>query len=129
MQHFGEHYTADCYLCDYKALDDPIAIKGFLEETVEKLKMNKLDEPFIYKVENNSQKDPGGYSAFVIIMESHISIHTFVKRRFATIDVYSCKQVNAAMVRKLIKKYFKPQEIEEHFLKRGLKYPQENLIE
>jgi len=37
------------------------------------------------------KKDPGGWSGFVIIAESHISIHTFPARRFVSIDVYTCK--------------------------------------
>ena len=32
-----------------------------------------------------------GYSAFVMLAESHISLHTFPEARFITFDCYSCK--------------------------------------
>jgi len=32
-----------------------------------------------------------GYSSFVMIAESHISIHTFPELRYASFDCYSCK--------------------------------------
>lgn len=56
--------------------------------------MKKMTEPYVIKATSNEfmgGKDPGGFSGFVIIQESHISIHTFAKRGFATVDLYSCK--------------------------------------
>ncbi len=38
-----------------------------------------------------NRKDPGGISGFVMIAESHFSLHTFPARRFVTLDIYTCQ--------------------------------------
>ena len=55
------------------------------------LDMHPISEPVIVSVGPNNRKDPGGLSGFVLIAESHISIHTFPRRGFVTADVYSCQ--------------------------------------
>ena len=53
--------------------------------------MKKMAEPSVYRALANEVKDPGGWTGFVVIQESHISIHTFPKRGFVSADVYTCK--------------------------------------
>ena len=126
--HFGEHLMLDCYGGDSEKLNNKDLVTLSLTELPFKLGMRKLIEPLIVEASDNGIKDPGGWSGFVIIAESHISIHTFPKRKFASIDVYSCKN---GLDREFIKKYFKEafeiEEIEEHFEKRGVKYPNHNV--
>lgn len=51
------------------------------------LDMKKIITPYVIRFDGNDKKDAGGYSGFVMIAESHISIHTFPEKRFVTIDV------------------------------------------
>ena len=53
--------------------------------------MHAINEPVVVEVGPKNRKDPGGLSGFVMIAESHISFHTFPKRGFVTIDVYTCQ--------------------------------------
>ena len=53
--------------------------------------MHKLIEPIVVEVGQLSDKDPGGLSGYVLIAESHISIHTFPLRGFVSADVYTCQ--------------------------------------
>ena len=66
--------------------------------------MEKLTEPVVKYAEPRNMKDSGGYSGFVMIVESHISIHTFPKKKFVSIDAYTCKD---EMDKETIEKYFR----------------------
>ncbi|MCR4264102.1 MAG: S-adenosylmethionine decarboxylase, partial [Candidatus Roizmanbacteria bacterium] len=64
-----------------------------------------------------------------IIAESHISIHTFPKRRFVSADVYTCQNgIDKEFVVDYFKKKFQLEDVETHFIKRGTHYPAKNLI-
>ena len=88
---FGEHITIDGYEGSEEKLSDKNLILFCLSDLVAKLGMRELAPPHVYFAEGNDSKDPGGWTGFVIIEESHISIHTFPKRLFVSADVYTCK--------------------------------------
>jgi hypothetical protein len=48
-----------------------------------------------------------GYSTFLMIAESHLSIHTFPEQNYLTFDCYSCKDFNHAKVVELLTEGFK----------------------
>jgi S-adenosylmethionine decarboxylase len=126
--HFGEHLTIDGYGGDHDLLNNKNLVTRCLTELPKKLGMNILKEPEVVFAPSISEKDPGGWSGFVIISESHISIHTFPARQFVSIDVYSCKN---GMELEIVKNYFKEafmlEELETNFIIRGKNYPQNNI--
>lgn len=127
--HFGEHITIDGYDGDPALLDDRAIVSATLVELCNAQRMTPLIEPVVVKAPDNQLKDPGGWSGFVIIAESHISIHTFPRRRFLSADFYSCQNgLDQGSVLALIKERFKLQEVESTFIKRGLRYPDHNLV-
>jgi S-adenosylmethionine decarboxylase len=126
--HFGEHITIDGYGGDPKRLDSEEAVHSALVELSNALRMRLLAKPQVVSAPDNHIKDPGGWSGFVIIAESHISIHTFPKRRFVSADVYTCQNgIDTDFVINFFKNKFKLKEVETHFIKRGMKYPAQNL--
>lgn len=127
--HFGEHLMFDCYECEYSKLNDYQNVYNFLDEAVNLLGMKKLTD-IVVKEAKPKIKDPGGYSGFVVIEESHISTHTFSKRLFNTIDFYSCKDaiIYKKQLTDLINKYFNPKKIDFYFIIRGKTYPKENIL-
>jgi S-adenosylmethionine decarboxylase len=125
---FGEHLTIDGYGGDQKKLDDRELVLKSLGELPRLLGMHPLAEPVVYHAPGNDIKDPGGWSGFVVIEESHISIHTFPKRGFVSADVYTCRNgMDRGFILSYFKDTFKLSEIEDHFIKRGTKYPDNNL--
>jgi S-adenosylmethionine decarboxylase len=104
-------------------------MEKILNELPERLGMEKLTEPVVKYAEPRNIKDSGGYSGFVMIAESHISIHTFPKKKFVSIDAYTCKD---DMDKDGIEKYFRDayelQETEVQFFKRGLNFPKSDLV-
>lgn len=123
MNHFGEHVTIDGYNGNSKKLDDKELVLLCLNELPEKLDMKKISEPEIYFAPGNNIKDPGGWSGFVVIAESHISIHTFPKKRFLSADVYTCKNgMDTNLILNYFKEKFDLEDLESNFIKRGTKY-------
>lgn len=124
---FGAHLMFDAYDCDSKVLDDANLLYDLLEDLAKKLRMRAMIKPYIVKTPGNNKRDPGGWSGFVLIEESHISFHTFVKRGFVTVDIYSCKKFNTKLAINYLKKFFKAKEIETIIEVRGKKYPDKNI--
>jgi len=122
--HFGEHFMIDGYHGSREILSDRRIVQRCLEDLPEKLGMRKLAEPTVQWVEPNGIKDPGGWSGFVVIVESHISIHTFPGRLFASIDVYTCRNgLATADIEAYFRDVFGFAELETNFVVRGRKYP------
>lgn len=116
----------EAYDCDHKALDDEKLVRKILSDLPIKIGMHKLAEPVVIKAAANNKRDPGGWTGFVLIQESHISLHTFVKRGFVTADVYSCKEFDAQKAIKYFMKSFKTKDIQYAIVQRGTKYPNED---
>jgi S-adenosylmethionine decarboxylase len=126
---FGEHLTIDGYGGNSDKLNDRKLVMACLNDLPAKLGMNKLSEPVVYSAPDNGLKDPGGWSGFVVIAESHISIHTFPKRGFVSADVYTCKNgIDKRYVTDYFKEAFDLKDVEDNFIKRGTRYPADNLI-
>lgn len=118
----------DGYMGDHDKLNDKNLVLELLNKLPGELGMKKLSDPEVYFAESNDKKDPGGWSGFVVIMESHISIHTFPKKGFVSADVYSCKDgLDITYVIQRFKEAFKLKEVETNFVKRGTKFPVENI--
>ena len=127
--HFGEHITIDGYGGDPELLDSEKIVLSAILELCGKLGMHALSKPLIISAPDNQIKDPGGWSGFVIICESHISIHTFPKRRFVSADVYTCQNnIDQHSIIDFFKQKFRLDAVETHFIKRGLEYPEHNLL-
>ncbi|HAZ29260.1 TPA: adenosylmethionine decarboxylase [candidate division WWE3 bacterium] len=127
---FGEHLIFDAYGCDPKKLNDLKLCTKLMLDICKMGGMKKLMDPVIIDASSNEAlggKDPGGYSGFLIIQESHISVHTFVKRGFVTVDVYSCKSFKTEGVVEYLKKAFASKDEQVIKLERGLKYPADNI--
>ena len=122
--YFGEHITLDGYGGDFRKLNDKSVVLDILDNLPSLLEMKKLSDPVVYHAEGNDKKDPGGWTGFVVIGESHISVHTFPARGFVSADVYTCRN---GMDREFICNFFKEKfllgDLEVNFLKRGTRYP------
>lgn len=118
----------DGYQGNFEKLNDKKLILQCLNELPELLGMHKLTKPAVYAAPDNGKKDPGGWSGFVVIAESHISIHTFPARGFVSIDAYTCKNgLDMKFIVNYFKKVFDLADIEENFVMRGKKYPKSNI--
>jgi len=128
VEHFGVHLTLDCYEGIEKKLNSRSVVYKAVDRLPSQLGMNKLGKTTIRWAEPNNLKDCGGWSAFAIIAESHIAIHTFPQIGFASIDVYTCKnELNKKFIIDWFRMIFGFQKFETHLIKRGIKFPFDKL--
>ena len=127
-KHFGEHLTIDGYGGDLALLDSREVVFECLDKLPELLGMHKMSEPQVYHSDGNDIKDPGGWTGVVVIAESHISVHTFAKRGFVSIDVYTCKEgMDNDFIIKYFTEKFALKDVETTFLIRGTRYPENDI--
>jgi len=128
MIQFGEHLMIDGYNGEREKLDDKNVVIDILKNLPNLMEMHILSKPEVYRASGNNEKDPGGWSGFVVIQESHISVHTFPLRGFVSADIYTCKN---GLDRQFIISYFKEkfnlQDVESNFVIRGTRYPDNNI--
>ena len=129
--HFGVHLTIDGYGGNPEKLNDKALVLKCLAELPEKIDTQILGGPEVYFAQEGKSKDPGGWSGFVVIAESHISIHTFPKRCFVSADVYTCntEDLNQALVTDYFKNAFDLADVEVNVINRGTRYPSCNIHE
>jgi S-adenosylmethionine decarboxylase len=121
---FGPHLTIDLYGCDPELLNSASHIYKILDEMPTLLHMRKITKPQILPYGGTPGSfDKGGVSAFVIIATSHISIHTFVHQKYASVDIFSCKDFDTNKAVKYISGKFRAKKIETNLLSRGREFP------
>lgn len=65
--------------------------------------------------------EPQGISAFVLLAESHISIHTYPEKGFAAIDCYTCGEaVDPTRAVQYLIEQLKPTQTHSKLLQRGI---------
>ena len=117
---FGPHLTLDLYGCDLAKLSDYDYIHTILSEMPEMLGMHKFSAPQLTKipVQPNSF-DKGGLTGFVILVESHIAIHTFPGDSFASFDIFSCKYFSEESATNYLMGKLGAQRVEINRIERG----------
>ena len=122
MREFGQHLTIDASNCNRKKLTDQSLVYDILNNLPKKLGMHKMILPHAVK-----WLDPGatipGISGFVMIAESHVSIHTFPEKDYVFIDVFSCKGFDVDNAVKLLTNAFDAKRYTKKVVKRGIDFP------
>ncbi len=121
---FGPHLTLDFHGCDKGKLADRDFIFKVLDEMPEKVGMNKFSEPQITEVPEQGENsfDRGGITGFVILVESHMSIHTFPEDGYASFDIFSCKEFNIDHATKSLMEMLGAKKVEKNFIVRGKEF-------
>ena len=83
METRGRHVIAELDGCDAELLSDPGKVRRLL--------LAAADEAGATSLAVETFEFPnGGVSGFVLLAESHISIHTWPEQAYAAIDIYTC---------------------------------------
>ena len=122
MREFGQHLTIDASFCNRKKLVSQSLVYDILNDLPGKLGMTKMALPHVVR-----WLDPGatieGISGFVMIAESHISIHTFPEKDYVFIDVFSCKGFDVDEATKLLVNAFDAKKHSKNIVTRGMDFP------
>ena len=121
------HLIADCYGCDRQRLEDLSLIYNFLGEYPAQMKMTKIMPPYVFRYDAKNPED-WGISGFVLIAESHISIHTFPEKNYLSLDIFSCKEFDADHAISVVNAIFGARKNEITLLDRGLEFPKDTRV-
>ena len=81
--------------------------------------MTKIAPPYVCRYVGSKPQD-WGVSGFVLIAESHISVHTFPARNYINVDIFSCKRFDAEKALAEVKEFFSLKDVKSWTLERGL---------
>ncbi len=112
---------------DWHKLQDLPALYELLDTLPGRINMTKIMPPIVTRYVGVTPED-WGISGFVMIAESHISVHTFPERAEVAIDVFSCKEFDPAYTCDLLMEAFGLTEVETCVLRRGLEYGNETTM-
>lgn len=123
-RNYGLHLTIDAYGANPAKLEDVGLLFETLNTLPEKIGMRKIGFPYIAQFK---EKEIAGISGVIMIVESHISMHTYSKKDFLSLDVYSCKDFDYQKVVEHIRQVYEFKEIEMNVIVRGKRFPEHNL--
>jgi S-adenosylmethionine decarboxylase len=87
----GTHIIADLWGVSFKKLNDPVYLEEHLKLAAQKSGATILSSA-------SKAFEPYGATVFVVLSESHLSIHTYPEKGFAAIDGYTCGETIDPMV-------------------------------
>lgn len=79
----GQHVLADFFECDVDVLGDVDRVKEYMHQAARRANATIVTEEF-------HKFNPWGVSGAVIIMESHLTIHTWPEYGYAAVDIFTC---------------------------------------
>ena len=112
---------------DWHKLQDLPAVYDLLDTLPGRINMTKIMPPIVTRYVGVTPED-WGVSGFVMIAESHITVHTFPERGEVSIDVFSCKEYDPVQVCDEMIEAFGLKELETCVLRRGLEYGNETTM-
>ena len=115
------HLAIDGFGADPETLQDIETVRRFLDEYPSAIGMNKIIPPQVYIYRGPVPED-WGVSGFVLIAESHISVHTFPDRGYINVDVFSCKEFDASASLRDVEEAFSLPQVKVWTLERGVDY-------
>jgi len=122
LEVFGQHLMMEGYGCPEDKLKDINLIYDCLDKLPEIVDMTKIIPPYVFKYSGKVPED-WGLTGFVLIAESHISIHTFPNKGFLTLDIFSCKQFDSDIAVNEIIELFEVKKYAVEIKDRGLEFP------
>ena len=128
MSEFGLHVTIDASGCNKRKLASVTLVYDILNKLPEKIGMTKMTLPYVVKWMDKFSEGTEGVSGFVMIAESHISIHTFPDQDYVFMDIFSCKEFEAEKAIKHLIGAFEATKYSKNIVKRGLDFPRRMLL-
>ena len=115
------HLLMDGFGGDVENLKNEEFVYRFLDVFPSEIGMNKISTPHVTTYRGPKEED-WGVSGFVLIAESHISVHTFPDRAYVNIDVFSCKDFDHEQALAQIRDIFSLDQVKLWVIGRGLDY-------
>ena len=112
------HLMLELYGCNRQLLENETLVHRVLDEYPARVAMEKVSPVHLYQIETSNPLD-AGLSGFVVIAQSHISLHAWPEYGEVDIDICSCKDFSAEDAIAFAKEMFQSDDIESHFVVRA----------
>ncbi len=112
------HLMLELYNCDRELLSNEPLLRRVLDEYPGRVDMEKVSPVHLYDIETSNPLD-AGMSGFVVIAQSHISMHAWPEYGEVDIDICSCKEFSQEDAIAFAKEMFQSEDVEAHFVIRG----------
>lgn len=112
------HLMLELYNCKRELLSDEPLLRRVLDEYPGRVEMEKVSPVHLYDIETSNPLD-AGMSGFVVIAQSHISLHAWPEYGEVDIDICSCKEFSQEDAIAYAKEVFQTDDVEVHFVTRG----------
>ncbi len=112
------HLMLEVYNCDRELLSNESLVRRVLDEYPGRVGMEKVSPVHLYDIETSNPLD-AGLSGFVVIAQSHVSLHAWPEYGEVDIDICSCKEFSQEDAIAFAKEMFQSDDIETHFVIRA----------
>ena len=117
----GKHLLIEAITKDENLLTDKKFIQKLFRQIIKLAKMKALSPILIYQFPSPGPKLKGGLTAFVVLAESHLSIHTWPEKNYFALDLFSCGDFKEKLILKTLKQKLVLKNYQFKILRRGLK--------
>jgi S-adenosylmethionine decarboxylase len=114
---FGPHLTFDGSGCPPRRLDRLESIYDFLHHFPDVIGMTRIMPPYVLRYADR------GLAGFVLIAESHVTVHTYPSAGRVMVDVFSCRAFDVERAVAEVRALFTPDRVEWKLLDRGREFP------
>ncbi len=111
------HLIIDGYCGDSKKMQDTEFIHQFLDTYPGQIGMTKVSTPQVSRYESPNPQEHG-LSGFILLAESHISIHVFPELSYVNIDIFSCNDFQSELVISQLQQKFGLTDLRSYVLNR-----------
>jgi S-adenosylmethionine decarboxylase len=112
------HLMLELYGCRREVLTNGPLLRRVLDEYPARVDMEKVSPVHLYDIETSNPLD-AGMSGFVVIAQSHISMHAWPEYGEVDIDICSCKDFSQEDAIAFAKEMFQTDDVEAHFVIRA----------
>lgn len=112
------HLMLELYKIEREILSNEPLMRRVLDEYPSRIGMEKVSPVHLYDIETSNPLD-AGLSGFVVIAQSHVSLHAWPEYGEVDIDICSCKEFSQEDAIAFAKEIFRTDDVEAHFVVRA----------
>ncbi len=112
------HLMLELYKIDPEILSNEPLLRRALNEYPKRIGMEKVSPVHLYDIETSNPLD-AGMSGFVVIAQSHVSMHAWPEYGEVDIDICSCKEFSQEDAIAFAREIFQTDDVESHFIVRA----------
>jgi S-adenosylmethionine decarboxylase len=116
------HVMLDLYGCNPHLLANEALLRQVLDQYPTRIGMEKVSPVELRDIKTSNPLDDG-FSGFVIIATSHVSLHAWPPYGMVNIDIFSCEDFDVNDTIAFAQQMFQTNDVEARVVERALRSP------